>query len=105
MRTRQRHPRVSEHTGWWTDSRGYSIATQGYVIKASETTNYIDLSQIDFDTLRAKFDKGRKPIEAQKLRSQITQKLTRMIRLNRTRIDFLQAVSYTHLTLPTICSV
>src|SRR6266478_2471922 len=35
----------------------YSIATQGYVIKASETTNYIDLSQIDFDALRAKFDK------------------------------------------------
>jgi type I restriction enzyme R subunit len=68
----------------------YSIATQGYVIKASETTNYIDLSQIDFDTLRAKFDKGRKATEAQKFRSQITQKLTRMIRLNRTRIDFLQ---------------
>ena len=41
----------------------YSIATQGYVIKASETTNYIDLSQIDFDTLRAKFDKGRKRSE------------------------------------------
>ena len=68
----------------------YSIATQGYVIKASETTNYIDLSQIDFDALRAKFDKGRRATEAQKLRSQIAQKLTRMIRLNRTRIDFLQ---------------
>ena len=68
----------------------YSIATQGYVIKASETTNYIDLSQIDFDTLRTKFDKGRKATEAQKLRSQIAQKLTRMVRLNRTRIDFLQ---------------
>jgi type I restriction enzyme R subunit len=68
----------------------YSIATQGYVIKASETTNYIDLSQIDFDTLRAKFDKGRKVTEAQKLRSQIAQNLTRMVRLNRTRIDFLQ---------------
>jgi type I restriction enzyme R subunit len=68
----------------------YSIATQGYVIKASETTNYIDLSQIDFDALRSKFDKGRKTTEAQKLRSQITQNLTRMVRLNRTRIDFLQ---------------
>jgi type I restriction enzyme R subunit len=68
----------------------YSIATQGYVIKASETTNYIDLSQIDFDTLRAKFDKGRKATEAQKLRSTIAQNLTRMVRLNRTRIDFLQ---------------
>jgi len=68
----------------------YSIATQGYVIKASDTTNYIDLSQIDFDALRAKFDSGHKATEAQKLRSQIAHKLTRMVRLNRTRIDFLQ---------------
>jgi type I restriction enzyme, R subunit len=68
----------------------YSIATQGYVIKASETANYIDLSQIDFDTLRAKFDKGRKTTEAQKLRGQLAHKLTLMVRLNRTRIDFLQ---------------
>lgn len=68
----------------------YSISTQGYVIKASDKTNYIDLSQIDFDTLRAKFDNGHKTTEAQKLRGQIAHKLTRMIRLNRTRIDFLQ---------------
>ena len=69
----------------------YSISTQGYVIKPSATTaNYIDLSQIDFETLRAKFDKGRKATEAQKLRGTIAQKLVRMVRLNRTRIDFLQ---------------
>src|SRR5207248_308282 len=52
--------------------------------------NYIDLSQIDFDTLRAKFDKGRKATEAQKLRGAISLKLTLMVRLNRTRMDFLQ---------------
>jgi type I restriction enzyme R subunit len=68
----------------------YSIATQGYVIKASDTMNYIDLSQIDFGALRAKFDNGHKATVAQKLRSQIARKLTRMVRLNRTRIDFLQ---------------
>ncbi len=68
----------------------FSIATQGYVIKASDATNYIDLSQIDFDALRARFDNGHKATEAQKLRSQIARKLTRMVRLNRTRIDFLQ---------------
>jgi type I restriction enzyme R subunit len=69
----------------------YSIATQGYVIKPSATTgNYIDLSQIDFEALRVRFDKGRKTTEAQKLRGAISQKLVRMIRLNRTRIDFLQ---------------
>jgi hypothetical protein len=68
----------------------YSIATRGYIIRASDKTNYIDLSQIDFDVLRGRFDKGRRAAEAQKLRSQIAQKLTRMVRLNRTRIDFLQ---------------
>ena len=68
----------------------YSIATEGYVIKPSATANYIDLSQIDFDALRAKFDKGRKSTEAQKLRGTIAQKLVRMVRLNHTRIDFLQ---------------
>jgi type I restriction enzyme R subunit len=34
--------------------------------------------------------KGRKATEAQKLRGAIAQKLIRMVRLNRTRIDFLQ---------------
>lgn len=69
----------------------YSISTQGYIIKPSATTaNYIDLSQIDFDALRAKFDKGRKTTETQRLRGSIAQKLTRMVRLNRTRIDFLE---------------
>jgi type I restriction enzyme, R subunit len=68
----------------------YSIATEGYVIKPSSNANYIDLSQVDFDALRAKFDKGRKATEAQKLRGTIAQKLVRMVRLNRTRIDFLQ---------------
>jgi len=48
------------------------------------------LSQIDFDALRAKFDNGHKATEAQKLRSQLAHKLTRMVRLNRTRIDLLQ---------------
>ena len=61
----------------------YSISTQGYVIKPSAATaNYIDLSQIDFETLRAKFDKDRKATEAQKLRGTIAQKLVRMVRLN-----------------------
>jgi type I restriction enzyme R subunit len=68
----------------------YSIATEGYVINPSATANYVDLSQIDFDALRAKFDKGRKATEAQKLRGAISLTLTRMIRLNRTRMDFLQ---------------
>jgi len=68
----------------------YSIATEGYVIKPSSNANYIDLSQIDFDALRAKFDKSQKATVAQKLRGTIAQKLARMVQLNRTRVDFLQ---------------
>jgi type I restriction enzyme, R subunit len=68
----------------------YSISTEGYAINPSAAANYIDLSQVDFDALRAKFEKGRKATEAQKLRGAISLKVTRMVRLNRTRIDFLQ---------------
>ena len=68
-----------------------SIATEGYVIRPSSPgANYVDLSQIDFDALREKFEKGRKAIEAQTLRGNIAQKLIRMVQLNRTRINFLE---------------
>ena len=48
------------------------------------------MSQIDFEALRRQFDKGRKTIEVQKLRGKIAQKLAQMVRLNRTRMDFLE---------------
>ena len=51
---------------------------------------YIDLSQIDFEALREKFEGSRKSIEVQKLRAKLTFKLARMIQVNRTRIDFLE---------------
>lgn len=64
-----------------------SIAAEGYVIRPA---NYIDLSQIDFELLRKEFEKGRKTIEAQKLRGVLSQKLAQMVRLNRTRMDYLE---------------
>ena len=68
-----------------------SVSTEGYVIRPSATAqNYIDLSKIDFEALRERFEKGRKPIEVQKLRGQIAQKLVQMVRLNRTRMNFLE---------------
>lgn len=68
-----------------------SVSTEGYVIRSSATAqNYIDLSKIDFEALKEKFEKGRKPIEAQKLRVQVAQKLVQMVRLNRTRMNFLE---------------
>lgn len=62
-----------------------------YVIRPSAVAaNYIDLSQIDFELLRKQFEKGRKPIEAQKLRSQVAAKITQMVQLNRTRMNFFE---------------
>ena len=48
------------------------------------------MSKTDFDALKQKFEKGRKPIELQKLRAQVAQKLLQMVRLNRTRMNFLE---------------
>ena len=68
-----------------------SITTEGYVIQPGATdANYIDLSQIDFERLREQFNTGRKPIEAQKLRSQIAVKVAKMVQLNKTRMNFLE---------------
>ncbi len=69
-----------------------SIAADGYEMPpvSNDPTRFIDLSQIDFEALKAQFDKGRKAIEAQKLRAKIALKLALMVKLNRTRIDFLE---------------
>ncbi len=69
-----------------------SIAADGYVMPSvsNDPSGYIDLSQIDFEALREKFEKGRKAIEVQKLRAAVAVKLAQMVKLNRTRIDFLE---------------
>lgn len=68
-----------------------SIGAEGYVMPpVADQGRYIDLSQIDFEALRDKFEGSRKTVEVQKLRAKLTFKLARMIKLNRTRIDFLE---------------
>jgi type I restriction enzyme R subunit len=67
-----------------------SIATKGYVIHVTEETSVIDLSQIDFDALKAHFEKGRKHTEAEKLKAAISKKLQQMVQLNKTRTDLLE---------------
>jgi type I restriction enzyme R subunit len=73
-----------------------SIAADGYVMPpvSNDPARYIDLSQIDFEALRAQFEKGRKAIEVQKLRARIAVKLAQMVKLNRTRIDFLDVEAF-----------
>jgi len=67
-----------------------SITTEGYVIHRTEKASLIDLSQIDFDALKARFAKGRKHIEAEKLKGAISDKLQKMVLVNKTRVDLLE---------------
>ncbi len=71
-----------------------SVAAQGYVIREGEETpakdQRLDLSTIDFEELGRKFEKGRKRTEAVKLRAAIQVKVEDLVRLNQTRVDYLE---------------
>ena len=70
-----------------------SVATKGYVIREASGAygldTRIDLSQVDFDALRAHFERVRKHIEAERLRGAVNSKLKRMVQLNKSRADYL----------------
>ncbi len=67
-----------------------SIAAEGYVIRQPVDDQLIDLSRIDFDALKKKFDSGHKNIEVEKIKGKIAAKLKKMVRLNRMRMDYLE---------------
>ncbi len=68
-----------------------SIATEGYVIReSSDEYRPVDLSRIDFEALKVKFENSRKRIEAEKLRGAINRKLVQMVSLNKSRVDYLE---------------
>jgi type I restriction enzyme R subunit len=68
-----------------------SIATEGYIIRAGlqgAENKLFDLSNVDFEALAKKLKATKKRTTAKILAGQIEQELERMIRLNRTRMDF-----------------
>jgi len=71
-----------------------SIATEGYIIREVSPPygdeHWIDLSKIDFESLAGKFKTGRKRTMNEKLKGAVAQKLMAMVRLNRTRMDYLE---------------
>ncbi|MBE3038267.1 MAG: type I restriction endonuclease subunit R [Chloroflexi bacterium] len=71
-----------------------SIATEGYIIREASPPygdeHWIDLSKIDFKSLAGKFKTGRKRTMNEKLKGTVAQKLMAMVRLNRTRMDYLE---------------
>jgi type I restriction enzyme R subunit len=71
-----------------------SVVARRYVIREGEdpygAEHLVDLSKIDFDALRSQFEQSRKHIEAEKLKGAISRKLDKMVRFNRTRMDYLE---------------
>ncbi len=71
-----------------------SVFTRKYVIRETgepySTDHLVDLSQIDFEALKAKFEQSRKYIEAEKLKGAIGSKLKKMVQFNRTRVDYME---------------
>ena len=71
-----------------------SITAKGYVIRGPVTPygkkKLIDLSEIDFKALKKEFAKERRRMEIEKLRGAINSALEKMVRLNKTRVDYLE---------------
>ena len=65
-----------------------SIAAKGYVIRDDQPL--IDLSQIDFEKLRARFERGRKYTEVERIKAAVARHLQKLVRLNRSRMDYLE---------------
>ncbi len=85
---------IGEVMGQVEDLLDESVATEGYVIQAASasldsTDHLVDISQIDFEALKATFAKSRKRTEAEKLRGLIERKLNDLVQLNRTRMNYL----------------
>jgi len=85
---------ISDVQGKVEDLLDESVETKGYIIREQKKDLYskhrIDLSKIDFDAIKKKFIDNRKHIEAEKLKNAISQKLTTMLRLNKSRITFFE---------------
>ena len=71
------------------DLLDHSIVPTGYTIdEDAEAESIVDLSRIDFDKIRERFRTQHKRIETEKLRGSISRKLSEIIPLNRTRMDY-----------------
>jgi type I restriction enzyme R subunit len=64
------------------EAHGYEVIDKGKVV---------DLATIDFEALRSRFEAGRKHTETERLKGAIARRLATMIRLNRSRMDYLAA--------------
>ncbi len=66
-----------------------SIMAGQFIIPDSQG-QYIDLSQLDFEALKARFATGYQRTEAEKLKGTLNRKLQRMVSLNKSRTNYLE---------------
>lgn len=66
-----------------------SVAANAYLIGSDEAKSLMDLSQVDWDSVKAMFAGGRQRTAAQRLRSMLSARITRLTRLNPTRVDLI----------------
>jgi type I restriction enzyme R subunit len=64
-----------------------SVAANAYLIGSEERKLLMDLSEVDWDNVKAMFASGRQRTAAQKLRLMLTARITKLTRLNPTRVD------------------
>jgi len=89
IRAETNPPDISAVMGDVEDLLNDSIATEGYRIgPATRPEALINLSEIDFEALQAKFATGHKRTEAEKLKRLIEGKLAQLLKLNSSRADF-----------------
>jgi type I restriction enzyme R subunit len=68
-----------------------SVAAKAYLIGADErAATLIDLSHVDWDAVQAMFATGRQRTAAQKLKAMLSAQITRLTRLNPTRVDLIE---------------
>ncbi|GAA5110719.1 type I restriction endonuclease subunit R [Alloalcanivorax gelatiniphagus] len=67
-----------------------SVAPVPYFIEETDQEKLFDLSKIDFEKLKERFDKGKKRTEAEKLRALLNRKLESMVARNPSRSDFME---------------
>ena len=85
---------ISKLMGDVDDLLDQSIATEGYVI-GEDSADYgsgrpLDLSSIDFEKLAERFKTGRKRTLNERLKGVVEQKLKKMVRFNRARMDYME---------------
>jgi type I restriction enzyme R subunit len=67
-----------------------SVAAEAYVIRETRAGRYVDLSEINIEAIRKRFETGQKRTEAERLRRLLEGKVREMLQLNKTRMDYLE---------------